>query len=149
MSSTPAKRVIRGVIRYLDDFNPWRNVRLFGTNIGNDLLAGVTVAVIALPLALAFGVADTLYRVATQLNDYKYLMIRMAQVPMIDMSGAFLLEDIIDKAHANNATVVITGLKPSTDKVLRHLKILEKVGSECCFETFDEAMQWIQAQESA
>ena len=75
-------------------------------------------------------------------------MIRMAQVPMVDMSGAFLLEDIIDKAHANGATVVVTGLKPSTEKVLKHLKILDKVGPEHCFETFDLAMQWIQATES-
>jgi SulP family sulfate permease len=97
---------------------------------------------------LFFGVADTLYRVAAQLNNYKYLMIRMAQVPMVDMSGAFLLEDIIDKAHANGATVVVTGLKPSTEKVLKHLKILDKVGPEHCFETFDLAMQWIQATES-
>jgi SulP family sulfate permease len=97
---------------------------------------------------LFFGVADTLYRVAAQLNNYKYLMIRMARVPMVDMSGAFLLEDIIDKAHANGATVVVTGLKPSTEKVLKHLKILDKVGPEHCFETFDLAMQWIQATES-
>lgn len=97
---------------------------------------------------LFFGVADTLYRVATQLGSYRYLMIRMAQVPMIDMSGAFLLEDIIDKAHSNQATVVITGLRPSTERVLKHLKILDKVGSHRCFATFEEAMQWIQANES-
>lgn len=97
---------------------------------------------------LFFGVADTLYRVAAQLDNYKYLMIRMAQVPMIDMSGAFLLEDIIEKAHANGATVVITGLKPSTSRVLKHLKILDKVGHDKCFASFDEAMQWIHANEA-
>lgn len=97
---------------------------------------------------LFFGVADTLYRVASQLNNYKYLMIRMGQVPMIDMSGAFLLEDIIEKAHANGAKVVITGLKPATDRVLRRLKILDKVGHDRCFDSFEEAMQWIHANEA-
>ena len=53
-------RLVREVTSYLDDFNPWHNVRLFGSNVGNDILAGLTVAVIALPLALAFGVASGL-----------------------------------------------------------------------------------------
>ena len=60
MSISSTTRILQGVARYLDDFNPWHNLRLFGTNIGNDLLAGLTVAVIALPLALAFGVASGL-----------------------------------------------------------------------------------------
>ena len=97
---------------------------------------------------LFFGVADTLYRVASQLSNYKYLMIRMGQVPMIDMSGAFLLEDIIENAHANGAKVVITGLKPATDRVLRRLKILDKVRHDRCFDSFEEAMQWIHANEA-
>src|SRR6056300_1188358 len=55
-----ARRVTQTITGYLDEFNPWHNIRLFGTNVGNDLLAGLTVAVIALPLALAFGVASGL-----------------------------------------------------------------------------------------
>lgn len=45
---------------YMSVFNPWDNIRVMGSNIGPDLMAGVTVAVIALPLALAFGVASGL-----------------------------------------------------------------------------------------
>jgi len=41
-------------------FSPWDNIRAMHTNVGPDLLAGLTVAVIALPLALAFGVASGL-----------------------------------------------------------------------------------------
>ncbi|WP_419192560.1 SulP family inorganic anion transporter [Kolteria novifilia] len=93
---------------------------------------------------LFFGVSDTLYRVASSMNDYDYLMIRLHQVPMIDMSGAFLLDDIIDKAHANGAIVVITGLRPSTRRVLDKLKILDKIGHDRCFEKFNDAMVWIE-----
>ena len=46
--------------KYLSDFNPWHNIKIMHTNIPSDLLSGVTVAVIAMPLALAFGVASGL-----------------------------------------------------------------------------------------
>ena len=37
------------------EISPLENIKVIGTNIGADILAGVTVAIIALPLALAFG----------------------------------------------------------------------------------------------
>ena len=44
----------------LKDFNPLPRILLMGTNIRQDLLSGITVAFIALPLALGFGVASGL-----------------------------------------------------------------------------------------
>ena len=37
------------------EISPLENIKVMGTSIGADILAGVTVAIIALPLALAFG----------------------------------------------------------------------------------------------
>jgi SulP family sulfate permease len=45
---------------FLKDMNPWPRIRIMGSNIAQDALAGVTVAFIALPLALGFGVASGL-----------------------------------------------------------------------------------------
>ena len=39
----------------LKEINPWQNIVSLHTNIRVDILAGITVAIIALPLALAFG----------------------------------------------------------------------------------------------
>ena len=39
----------------LKELSPWGNIKSLNTNIKNDILAGITVAIIALPLALAFG----------------------------------------------------------------------------------------------
>tara|TARA_B100000965_G_scaffold139204_1_gene115912 strand:- start:2130 stop:3845 length:1716 start_codon:yes stop_codon:yes gene_type:complete len=39
----------------LKEINPLKNIKILHTNIRGDILAGITVAVIALPLALAFG----------------------------------------------------------------------------------------------
>ena len=48
------------ITEYFKDFNPWPRIRKMGSNIGQDSLAGITVAFIALPLALGFGVASGL-----------------------------------------------------------------------------------------
>lgn len=71
-------------------------------------------------------------------------------IPTACLAGILLKVDldIIEKAHANGAKVVNTGLKPATDRVFRRLKILDKVGYDRCFDSFDEAMQWIYANEA-
>lgn len=97
---------------------------------------------------LFFGVSDTIYRTSSALVDYKYLIVRMARVPMVDMSGAYLLEDIIDKAHEQGATVFFTGLRPQVERTLNRLKIIEKVTEENCLATFNDAILRIQELES-
>ena len=54
------------LMSYVRDFNPWPRIRLMGTNLAQDTMAGVTVAFIALPLALGFGVASGLRKAANQ-----------------------------------------------------------------------------------
>lgn len=88
---------------------------------------------------LFFGVSDTMYRTITQLADFDYLIIRMMRVPMVDMSGAYLLDDIIEKAHHQGAKVLITGMEPQVRSTLDKLKIIDRVGEENCFDTFEEA----------
>ncbi len=39
----------------LKEINPWQNIKILHTNIRGDVLSGITVAIIALPLALSFG----------------------------------------------------------------------------------------------
>ena len=51
------------MIKFLSNFiksisselNPWKNIKILHTNIKGDVLSGIMVAIIALPLALAFG----------------------------------------------------------------------------------------------
>ena len=64
-------------------------------------------------------------------------------VPMVDMSGAYLLDDIIEKAKSQGASVLLTGLLPHVRDRLENLKIIEKVGEENCFDTFEQASLYI------
>ncbi len=96
---------------------------------------------------LFFGVSDTIYRASSALVNYKYLIIRMARVPMVDMSGAYLLDDIVEKAHQQGAIVFFTGLKPQVERTLERLRIFEKMADGNCLKSFNDAIHRIQELE--
>ena len=58
------KQIILFIINSLKEINPWQNLKILHTNIRGDILSGITVAIIALPLALAFGEISQLGPVA-------------------------------------------------------------------------------------
>ena len=58
------KHIISFIYSSLVIINPWHNVKTMHTNIRGDILSGITVAIIALPLALAFGEISQLGPVA-------------------------------------------------------------------------------------
>jgi MFS superfamily sulfate permease-like transporter len=49
------KSIILFIKSSLKEISPLHNLKILHTNISGDILAGITVAIIALPLALAFG----------------------------------------------------------------------------------------------
>ncbi|MDH3503917.1 MAG: SulP family inorganic anion transporter [Nitrospirota bacterium] len=53
-----------GIRGYLKDFNFKENLQGLGSHVRGDVLAGVTVAMVVLPMALAFGVASGLGAIA-------------------------------------------------------------------------------------
>jgi SulP family sulfate permease len=89
---------------------------------------------------LFFGAADTLYRTIERLVHFDVLIIRLRRVPIIDLSGAYALEDLIEKAHRQGAVVLLTSLNPRVRKVLEELGILDKVGLQNCFDRFEDAV---------
>ena len=57
-------QIILFIISSFKEINPWQNFKTFHRNIRGDILSGITVAIIALPLALAFGEISQLGPVA-------------------------------------------------------------------------------------
>ena len=58
------KSIVESIKCTIKEINPWHNIKVLHTNISGDILAGITVAIIALPLALAFGEISQLGPVA-------------------------------------------------------------------------------------
>lgn len=90
-----------------------------------------------------FGVSDSIYQVVNKLDNFDYLIIRMRNVPMIDMSGAYLLGDIIEKAHGKGAEVYMTGVKSNVQSTLDRLNISQLIGEENLLDSFESAVERI------
>ena len=58
------RQIILFIKSSLKEISPWQNIKILHTNIKDDILSGITVAIIALPLALAFGEISQLGPVA-------------------------------------------------------------------------------------
>ncbi|WP_207621998.1 SulP family inorganic anion transporter [Alienimonas californiensis] len=94
---------------------------------------------------LFFGVADTVYRAAAKMKDYDYLLIRLEDVPMADLSGAYLLDDILEQAERQGARALLSGVRPRVGELLDRLGILAKFEEEDVCDTVDDALLRIAA----
>lgn len=71
----------------------------------SDAVAGLTVAVIALPLAMALAVASGA-------SPDKGLILRLGQVPFLDASGALALEEFLEETGHEGIRVILCGARP-------------------------------------
>ena len=90
---------------------------------------------------LFFGIADTLYRQVDRLVQYKVLIISLIHVPIIDLSGAFALEDMVQLAQKRGTKVLLKGMNPAVQRTLTELSVVKHIGEENIVENFDVALQ--------
>lgn len=88
-----------------------------------------------------FGIADTMYRQIDQLAHYKVLIVSLRDVPMIDLSGAFALEDMVDLAYKRGTKVFIKGMNPAVRRTLTELSVIKHIGEENILLDFDTALK--------
>ncbi|MGL6195197.1 MAG: SulP family inorganic anion transporter, partial [Thermoguttaceae bacterium] len=58
------------------------------------------------------------------------LILRMRNVPVMDATGLHSLEEIVNKAHKNGATLIISGLQQQPYHVLKKFGLWEKIGAK-------------------
>lgn len=88
-----------------------------------------------------FGIADTMYRQIDNLAHYKVLIISLRDVPMIDLSGAFALEDMVDLAYKRGTKVFIKGMNSAVRRTLTELSVINHIGENNITEDFDSALE--------
>ena len=88
-----------------------------------------------------FGIADTMYRQIDKLAHYKVLIVSLRDVPMIDLSGAFALEDMVDLAYKRGTKVFIKGMRPAVRRTLTELSVIKNIGEENITEDFETALR--------
>lgn len=89
---------------------------------------------------LFFGMADTIYRQVDRLVHYKVLIISLVKAPVVDLSGAFALEDMVDLAKKRGTKVIVTGMNPAVRRTLTELSVITHIGEENIVENVDQAL---------
>ena len=71
----------------------------------------------------------------------KVLILRMRKVPVIDATGLFALEKIIDQARHEGQVVLLSGLNSQPFNALKKSGILRKIGKESIYPSIPEALK--------
>lgn len=86
-----------------------------------------------------FGIADALYQTSQFFTKYDVVIVSFRHVPVIDLSGAFALEDLVEQAHALRTHVLFADVRREVRRELEQLETLKKIKEENCFDTFEQA----------
>ncbi len=88
-----------------------------------------------------FGFTAHFKTMMKELPEVSVVIFRMQNVPSIDQSGMYALEDAILELQKKGITVVITGIQKQPLDMLKNIKLIpELVQEENIFENFDDAI---------
>ena len=79
---------------------------------------------------LFFGSVESLMNTYLHSEEHEVLIIDMTHVTMIDLSGAYALEDLIKNLLDKNIQVYATSAKPKIKNVLENINLMKNVGRD-------------------
>lgn len=95
-----------------------------------------------------FGAARNLTSAVDKLGDARYIMLRFNNVPLIDQSGSYALENAIENWESKGVKVLFVGLPTHIRHTLEQTGAIHKIDMENCFERFEDAIEAIGAFET-
>ncbi|NJC27985.1 SulP family inorganic anion transporter [Neolewinella antarctica] len=93
---------------------------------------------------LFFGFVSSFQAIMRQLPNLEVLVIRMREVPYIDQSGLYALEDAILDLQKRNVAVVFTGMNDQIRDMLERINLIPGlVDTEYVFKDFKTCRSWL------
>ena len=92
-----------------------------------------------------FGFTSRFQELIKELDpSIKVLIIRMKEVPYIDQSGVFVLEEAILELRMKDVIVLMTGVQPQPLDMLKNIDIIPGlIPEEFLFKKFDDCEKWL------
>lgn len=88
-----------------------------------------------------FGAAERLQSTLEHIQNHAdTLVLRMGNVPFMDVTGLLTLEEIIEDCHRNKTNLVLAELRPNVGKKLARGGILKKLGARNVVSSMDDFM---------
>ncbi len=79
--------------------------------------------------------------------DVRAIILRLARVPLIDQTGAYALQEFVNRMAQRGTVVVLSGLQEDSAKVLRNLGVVPAIIAEdALFPTVAEAVEGLNAK---
>ena len=79
---------------------------------------------------LFFGRIDSIYNAYEKISNYQVVIIDLNEISMIDLSGVFALEDLVNKIKSNGSKVFVLNNCPKIKTILINLNFIENIGFE-------------------
>jgi SulP family sulfate permease len=96
------------------------------------------------PGPIFFGFAPALQAVAESLPDIRVVIFRMMNVPNIDQTGVYALEEVVLSLKKRNIAVVITGLQKQPYRLLERINLVPGLIPEnYIFDEIEDCIQWL------
>ncbi len=94
---------------------------------------------------LFFGEVKNFQEAMVNVENALYVALRFTNVPIIDQSGAFALEEVEKLLETRGAKILFVGIRPDIERRLVEMNVIKP--SHHCFNTLEEAIQFIQKRE--
>ena len=96
------------------------------------------------PGPIFFGFAPALQAMAESLPDIRVVIFRMMDVPNIDQTGLYALEEVVLSLEKRNIAVVITGLQKQPYRMLQRINMVPGLIPEnYIFDDIEDCIQWL------
>lgn len=96
---------------------------------------------------LFFGEAKNVTLAIDELSGAKYVILQFTNVPLVDQTGAFALENAIEKWEEKGIKVLFVGLEQKIRQTLEDTGALHRIDMDNCFDKFEEALEAIATTE--
>lgn len=90
---------------------------------------------------ISFGAAKGLSKRLGAADEFGALVLDLSDVPMIDSSASFAIEDIVRQAQARDKPVILVGESPAVDKILRSIGVIDLIGPDHCHATRSDGLR--------
>ncbi len=91
---------------------------------------------------LFFGAAKGFVDALEKNFDVKVVILDMENVPIVDTTGAVVLEDIVERLHKDKKRLLIVGMRSKVRKVLYNLGVTQRIGIGNFINTVPEAIEY-------
>ena len=111
--------------------------------MNNEMLNKLPVLVLQPNGPLFFATIEKLIQTYSKVKEHELLIIDLSKVTMIDLSGAFSIEDLIIGARKNGIKVLVIGASSEVNNVLSNLGFIKKIGSENYNKSYNSVTSFI------